>query len=168
MKILFTLLFTFNLYATETSLFDILPGKFHKGGYLIAEPSVINNEEVKIKMNYEIYKKGYVPVPSEYLKGVYEQNLPAMFMDERGYLELEKLKEINLSDAKIVHLGRVVYGEYNDAHHVHIIPHNKKSEMYLVYHTNNIGLGWDQLKLIIHTPIPLLKSYLIRGKHKPH
>jgi len=54
----------------------------------------------------------------------------------------------------------------NDAHLIQILPHNKKSEMTLVYHPTVSGLGWDQLKLILHTNLPLLGDYLIEGKLK--
>ena len=170
MKMKLLLLFciaSLSLFASESSHFDILPGKFHKGGFLSATSiDQTNTDQILINMLYEIKKKDLVPVPSHFLKGTYQQKLPSIFLDERGYLELEKVKSIKIEEAKIVYLGRVNLGTLNDAHRIHIIPDNKKSEMFLTYHPTAPGLGWDQLKLILHTNLPILGDYVIEGKGK--
>ena len=168
MKLLFVVLFMMvGAMANETTSFDILPGKLHKGGFLVAAPEMIaNTETVLIKLNYEITKKGFVPVPSEFLKGSYDQKLPAMFLDERGYLELEKQKSMRIDEASVVYLGRTSYRGMNDAHYIKILPNNKKSEIFLVYHPTAPGLGWDQVKLVLHTGIPMLEDYVLEGRSK--
>ena len=154
-----------NVFASEPSTFDILPGKLHKGGSLIAEAIPTQAKEtINIKMDYEIIKRGYVPVPSHYLKGVHYQPLDSKFLDESGYLELETLGSMDIGEAKILHLGRIQYNEHSDAHYIHILPHNGKSELFLVYHPTIQGLGWDNLRLILHTDAPILRDYLIEGK----
>ncbi len=156
-----------SLFAAESSQFDILPGKLHKGGFLSAISKIQpNSDQILIDMVYEIKKKDLVPVPSHFLKGTYGQKLPSIFLDERGYLELEKVKSMRLEEAKVVYLGRVSLGTLNDAHRIHIIPDNKKSEMFLTYHPTAPGLGWDQLKLVLHTNLPILGDYVIEGKGK--
>lgn len=168
MKLLFVVLFMMvGAMANETTSFDILPGKLHKGGFLKAAPEMIpNSETVLIKLNYEITKKGFVPVPSEFLKGSYDQKLPAVFLDERGYLELEKQKSMKIDEASVVYLGRTSYRGMDDAHSIQIIPNNKKSEIFLVYHPTAPGLGWDQVKLVLHTGIPMLEDYVLEGRSK--
>jgi hypothetical protein len=170
MKVLFLSLFVFfQASASELSTFDILPGKLHKGGVLTASgfPDA-NGVNMNVSVVYEIRKRDLVPVPSQYLKGTYDQKLPAQFLTEQGYLDLEKSKSIHLEDASVEHLGRVAIGSLSDAHLIHIIPDNHRSEMFLVYHPSIAGLGWDQLKLVLHTEIPLLRDYVIEGKlHTP-
>jgi len=153
--------------ASDQSKFEILPGKLHKGGNLLATlENGSSTEEVIINLKYEIIKKGLVPVSNEYLKGVYKQNLPAMFLDERGYLELEHTKSMKIKDATVWHKGRTKYLDLNDAHLIQILPDNKKSEMTLIYHPQAPGLGWDHVKIILHTGVPLLDNYVLEGKSK--
>jgi hypothetical protein len=154
-------------FAVEPTYFDIIPGKYHKGGHLIVNAQSSNNPDLIVfKINYEIYKKGLILVPNEYLKGIYSQKLPASFLDERGYLELEQKKQIVLDDAKVVYLGRAQYKGFSDAHLIHILPHNKKSEIFLLYHPSNKGLGIDSARVILHTNAPGVWDYELRGTAK--
>ena len=163
--ILLSLFLSFNTWATEISHFNVLPGKLHKGGFLDATPSSIeNSDQMLINIVYEIKKKTLVPVPNQFLKGTYEQKLPAIFLDERGYLELEKVKSMRIDEASVVHLGRTTIGTFSDAHLIQILPDNKKSEMILTYHPTTNALGWDSIKLILHTDLPILGDYVIEGK----
>ncbi len=165
--LIFALLFTVGAMASEMTTFDILPGKLHKGGFLTAEPEMIpNTDSMIIEMKYEILKKGLVPVPSEFLKGSYEQKLPAIFLDERGYLELEKKGSMKIDEATVKHLGKAEYRGMDDAHYVQIIPDNHKSEIFLVYHPAAPGLGWDKVKLVLHTGLPMLDDYVLEGRSR--
>ena len=165
-SLLMALLFAAGVMANEHSKFEILPGKLHKGGSLVAKAESINENYVLINLNYEIFKKGLVPVPSEYLKGVYKQKLPAIFLDERGYLELEQLKSMKIEESTVYYKGRTKYRDFQDAHLIQILPDNKKSEIFLVYHPQAPGLGWDNIKVILHTGILLLENYMLEGKSK--
>jgi len=159
------LFMTINSMASETSTFNILPGKLHKGGFLTATPQVeTNSENILVDFNYEIKKKDLVPVPSQYLKGNYQQKLPAIFLDERGYLELEKSKSMHIDDATVFHMGRTNLNGLNDAHLIRIVTDNKKSEMLLTYHPTTQAQGWDHITLTLHTDLPLLNDYVIEGK----
>ncbi len=163
--ILFCLFLSFNTWATETSHFNVLAGKLHKGGFLDATPTSIENSyQMLINIVYEIKKKTLVPVPNHFLKGTYEQKLPDIFLDERGYLELEKVKSMRIDEASVIHLGRTTIATFNDAHLIQILPDNKKSEMILTYHPTTNALGWDSIKLILHTDLPILGDYVIEGK----
>ncbi len=149
----------------STSTFAILPGKLHKGGQLTATASESDIPGmIRIKVEYEITKKNIVPVPSGYLSGTYEQLLPEEFLKEEGYLELEEVGAIEAEGATIIHQGRIPDRTHADAHLIQIIPDNGKYEFHLVYHPGNPGLGWDQVKLILRTGIPLLGNYWIEGE----
>jgi hypothetical protein len=165
-SLLIALFFAVGVMANEHSDFEILPGKLHKGGSLLAKAQTMNEDYVHIHLNYEIFKKGLVPVPSEYLKGIYKQKLPAIFLDERGYLELEQLKSMKIEEATVYYKGRTKYRDLHDAHLIQILPDNKKSEIFLVYHPQAPGLGWDNIKVILHTGVPLLENYMLEGKSK--
>ena len=89
-----------------------------------------------------------------------------MFLDERGYLELEQLKSMKIEEATVHYKGRTNYRDFQDAHLIQILPDNKKSEIFLVYHPQAPGLGWDNIKLILHTGVPLLENYTLEGKSK--
>ena len=165
--LILSLFMSLNAMATESSTFKILPGKLHKGGSLVATQNQTDHaDEMVIDMSYQITKKDFVPVPSQYLKGTYQQKLPALFQDERGYLDLERAKSMRIQDANVMHLGRTTLGQFHDAHLIKILPDNKKSEILITYHPSIEGLGWDNLKLTLHTDLPLLNDYRLEGQLK--
>lgn len=141
--------------------FTVLPGKLHQGGKAAAQLISINktNQTMTVNLAYEIYKKVLVPVPDEYLKGSDKQELPLEFIDERGYLNLEINKTMDLPEATLVHLGRVTVGQHKNGHHVRIVAKNGKSETEVFFHPHLPELGWGKVRITLHTPIPLLKNY---------
>lgn len=163
--ILISLLFSQLALAYTKDEFKILRGKLHAGGSLTVDTgaTINNGQDIDLNFEYKIDKKGLVPVPSEYLQGEYKQAIPTMFLDERGYIELARVKSMKISEATISYLGRVDVGEHKGAYKVKIAADNKKSEIELVYHPHLDGLGWGYLKLTIFTEIPLLGSYVIEG-----
>ncbi|MCT4640692.1 MAG: hypothetical protein N4A33_00240 [Bacteriovoracaceae bacterium] len=168
MKSLLILLITFKVFAyTIEDNFSVLRGKLHKGGKL--EVVIDSKEHTQTSMfaniKYALYKKGFVPVPAKYLQGDYRQELPKMFEKETGFLELEHLQSIKLKDADLVHMGRVNYKNYKNAHYIQIRPHNKKSLMKLIYHPSARNTGWVNLKMTIYK-IPVLGSYSLEGIQK--
>ena len=154
--------------ALPASTYEIVPGKLHKGGSLVATP---DSEAVPgtttISIEYEIIRKNLVPIPNSYLRGTYEQSLPSEFLEEAGYLELETLGALEVDGATLVHQGRIPLRNLSDAHSIQIIPDNGKSEIFLLYHPSLPGLGWDQIKLVLHTNLPILGDYLIEGLLRP-
>ncbi len=153
------------LAAIETLNFKIIPGKFHQGGK--ASAFLLSTDDVKnvmlVKLDYEVYKKAMVPVPSEYLKGSVEQELPLIFIDERGFLKLEVDKKMDLPDATLVHMGRVKLGALDNAHQVRIIAKNGRSEIDVYFHPHLPELGWGKVRILLHTPIPLLRDYSLEA-----
>ena len=149
--------------AFDVSKYDILPGKFHKGGTFIASVKSTNpaKKTMTIKLRFDVEKRTMVPVPSEYLKGELDQDFPIEFLDERGYLDLEADKTLDVSEAKATYIGRVDLGEYKNAHHVRVIAKNGRSETDLYYHPHVPGLGWAKVHMVIHPPLPILKNYIV-------
>ena len=175
MKILFlSLLISILSFAGNFSEFEIQKGRLHKGGFMEASTDrLVTDNQISVSVKYEVDPVWWLalPVVEKYLVGTYIQKLPAKLLSEEGMLNLEKVKTINIFNARgkveavVQHQGRISYNQVR-AHRIRIEPTNKKSEMYVTYHSSIDGLGWDDLKLIIHTPIPLLKSYVIEGKAK--
>jgi len=118
---------------------------------------------VKVTFDYEIIKKNLVPIPNSYLIGSYFQMIPEDLLTEAGYLALEEAGAIEAEGATIIHQGRAPYRGHQDAHAIQIIPDDGSFELQFLYHPSIPGLGWDDVKLILHTPIPLLGNYWIEG-----
>lgn len=167
MKILFllSLLFSLSVWSAGPTHFKILPGKLHQGGKASADiiSTDTHKKVILVRLNYEVYKKTLVPVPDEYLKGSSDQELPLEFIDERGYLNLEQSKTRELEDAILIHLGRVSLGGHTNGHHVRIKAKNGRSETDVYYHPHLPELGWGKVRLVLHTPIPLLKNYAMEA-----
>lgn len=160
---LLSLLIATSAYSLEDN-FSVLKGKFHRGGKL--QVNIDDNQSTATSMfaniEYELYTKRLVPVPNKYLKGTYKQELPKMFENEAGFIELENLGEIKLEDASLVHMGRVDYKEYSNCHHIEIRPFNNKSLMRVYYHRSAPKTGWVRLYMIIFD-IPVLGDYSLTG-----
>ena len=136
-------------------------GKLHRKGSASVE--VLENPRAyQVKMNYTIDKKRLVPVPDKYLAGQTTINLPSMFKDERGYLELESKKKMQVDGARLTHLGRTTFKKFNDAHKINIILSNGKGKIELVYHPSLSGAGWGNIKMVFISDIPLLNGYTIQ------
>lgn len=140
--------------------YQIDEGKLHKSGEAMVE--VLENSNVyQVKMDYTIDKKRLVPVPEKYLKGQTTIDLPLIFKDERGYLELESKKQMEVAGARLTHLGRVNLGQFNDAHKVSILLRNGKGKIELIYHPTITGAGWANIKLVFISSVALLNGYTI-------
>ena len=160
------LLFSLSAFALpDATHYKIVPGKLHQGGK--ASANIISTDAIKkvmlVRLNYEVYKKALVPVPEEYLKGSSDQELPLEFIDERGYLNLEAMKTQELEDAILIHLGRVAIAGHINGHHVRIKAKNGRSETDVYYHPHLPELGWGKVRLVLHTPIPMLKNYAMEA-----
>jgi len=166
MKFLIGLIFSFSAFSSiEIMNFKIIPGQFHQGGKVSAH--LVSTDTVKnvmlLQLDYEVSKKPLVPVPQEYLKGGMSQELPLEFIDERGFLKLEIDKKMELPDATLVHMGRVQLAGLDNAHQVRIIAKNGRSETDVFFHPHLPELGWGKVRLLLHTPIPFLKDYLLEA-----
>lgn len=154
------LLFTVNVFASNKAHYTILEGKFHKGGTAYTEV-LPNSKSFIVRMGYEISKKALVPVPSEYLKGEETIELPSMFQDERGYLELEAKGQIKLEDGVIKFVKRTNAGKLKDAYEVVVLPKNGRSKIEVVYHPELPSVGWSNMKVTFISKIPMLDNYQI-------
>lgn len=154
-------LFTVNVFASVKASYNILEGKLHKGGSAYTEV-IPNSQKFAVRMGYEIKKKPLVPVPSEYLKGEEIIDLPLMFQDERGYLELEAKGEIRIENGVIKFVKRTTAGKIKDAYEVLVLPKNGRSKIEIVYHPELPSVGWSKMKVIFISKIPLLDNYQIQ------
>lgn len=136
----------------------ITSGKLHKGGK--ATIAVLEEENYQVKMEYSVNKRALVPVPDKYLSGETIISLPLIFKDERGYLELEAKKVMDIEGANLKHLGRTKHKGFNDAHKILITLTNGKSKIELIYHPSLPGAGWDQIKIIMISNIALINGYM--------
>ena len=162
MKTLFlTFAFVISSVAfANTSHYNILEGKLHKGGSLTVE--VLPHDTLFLtKMSYKIVKKKLAPIPSEFLQGSSDLELPVQFRDERGYLELEKLGSMEIEKARLNYLGRTACAGFQDCHKVEVLPQNGKSKTHVVYHPTLPGVGWSSVKVVFLMDIPLLKNYTL-------
>lgn len=144
--------------------YKIAEGKLHKGGS--ATVAVVDNAKAHtLKMSYRLQKKGLVPVPSHHLSGETLIDLPVQFKDERGYLELEQKKKMDVEGAKLVYLGRTVINkELDDAHKILVTLKNGKGKVEVIYHPQLPEAGWHKLSLTFISKIPLLDGYQVMGE----
>lgn len=163
--ILAFILFSQFAFAYTKDQFKILRGTLHTGGSLSVETGAVINsgKDINLMFKYKINKKGLVPVPSEYLQGDYKQVMPVLFLDERGYIELARVKKMKVPEATLIYLGKTNLGANKNAYKVKIAADNKKSEIEIIYHPHLDGMGWGHLKLTIFTGVPLLGNYVIEG-----
>lgn len=160
------LISTSAMAITDSMQFKIIPGKLHQGGKASADLLSTNKDKgvMVVKLAYEVYKKALVPVPDEYLKGSVDQEFPLEFIDERGYLNLENAKTLELPKATLVHLGRIVVAGHSNGHHVRVKARNGRSETDIYFHPHLPELGWGKVRLVLHTPIPMLKNYAMEAE----
>jgi hypothetical protein len=170
MKSLLTfIILTFTLLsfaaANEKANYNVKEGKLHKGGALTVETFEDTNE-FRVKANYEIYKRSWVPVSNDQLKGEEITTLPNQFKDERGYLELEEKGEMVVLDAKIKFIKRVDYKDLKDAYLIEVLPNNGKSKSLVTYHPSIPAAGWANVEIIFISNINLLNGYKLIAEIK--
>jgi hypothetical protein len=158
-------LFSQLAFSYSRDQFKITQGKLHTGGVLSVETGQVINrgKDIILNFQYKINKKLLVPVPSEYLQGNYRQIVPVSFLDERGFIELSRVKRIKVPEGTMVYVGRVSYGNFRNAYKLKILADNKMSEIEIIYHPHQDGMGWAKLKLTIFTDIPMFNNYIIEG-----
>lgn len=166
MKTILTLVILMPLSSlAQTAHYKILEGKLHKGGEVIAEV-LPDTETYSVKMNYTIKKKALLPFPENKLQGETVIDFPNDFRDERGYLELEKNKEMHIPDAEIKFIKRLDFKNYKDAYLAEVYPKNGKSKIDVIYHPEIPGVGWAKVEIIFLGDIPLLKNYQVTAELK--
>jgi hypothetical protein len=144
--------------ANAITHYTLKEGKLHKSGKIDVEVKTYEKTMI-VNLNYDIDKKALVPIPSKVLKGKKDFEVPLIFKDEQGYLELERLGFMETEKAFIKFIGRVNLGELTNAYSFEILPKNGKSKLEGVYHPTLPGIGWKYLKLKFLGNIPLLNGY---------
>ncbi|MBC7540236.1 MAG: hypothetical protein H7281_15530 [Bacteriovorax sp.] len=159
--IFFLLIITYSsiTLALEIASYHILKGSLHKGGIAKIEITDKTKKKFIAKMNYEIYKRMLVPVPSKFLKGETIIELPPEFKDKRGYLLLEKKGTMDIEKAKIKFIRRTTWQGKNDAMEILILPTNGKSRVQVTYHPTIPAAGWGRVIITFISPYPILDGY---------
>lgn len=149
----------------QTAHYTVKEGKLHKGGSVTVK--VLDAiQSFKVKTSYEIEKKGWVPVPSEYLKGETITDLPEQFRDERGYLELETRREMKIEKAKLKFVKRTNVGQKKNAFVIDVLPDNNRSKTTITYHPELPALGWASVVITFISDIPMLNGYQVVAELK--
>lgn len=158
-----TTLITCNLFATTE--YEILKGSLHRGGLVSVEAKEVSNK-AHFKIKYSVDPKRFIPAFfKKYLAGDHLEKLPAEFMYEQAYLDLERTGYLEVEDAHVYHKGRVTYKRYTDAHKVFIEAKNGKSQMSVIYHPIIKDAGWAYISLTIKK-IPVMGTYNLKAKLK--
>lgn len=158
MKTLLLILIMTMSSLAHSAQYTLREGKLHKGG--VASVEVLPHDSLFIvKMDYEVFKRSWVPAPAEALKGDTVLELPTQFKDERGYLELETLGSMSIPDAELKFIRRTNLGKYHDAYEALVLPKNGKTKIEVIYHPNVPGAGWAQVRITFISNVPLLNGY---------
>ena len=102
---LFTFLLSLPLLASNSADYKVKPGKLHKKGKVVVNilPDI---EKYRVKMDYDVKKKDYVPVPEKLLRGTTIMEFPKQFRTEAGYKELEKKGKYRESEKRLLLPGK--------------------------------------------------------------
>lgn len=163
--ILFTILFMNMAISAPKARYEIQSGKLHKGGNAYTEVMPDESKYI-VRINYDIDKKSWAPVPSDVLKGEHIFELPLQFKDERGYLELETMGSMTIPDGIIKFVKRTTIANKKDAFEVLVLPKNGKSKIELIYHPELPSIGWGQVKITFLSKAPVLNGYEVVLKLK--
>lgn len=155
------LIFSANVHANEVATYFITEGKLHKGGKASVEILESNPEKYVAKLTYELYKKILVPIPADELKGESVLELPLEFRDERGYMELEIKKTMELEKATLKFIKRLKWEELDSAYQIQILPKNGKSKIDVIYHPTVRAAGWAKILITFISSAPVLNGYQV-------
>jgi hypothetical protein len=164
LSLLFTLLFYGQAGAqSETIGHTILSGSLHSSGTLSIGVADKGNGQVLATIRYNVKPRMFVPVSASLMSGSVEQLLPANFVIEDGYLDMEKRGSIRHDGAVITHLGRANFRSYYDCHKVRISPRSGKWEAVVLYHPDVKGVGWVKIDMVMKK-ISLIGSYAVSSE----
>jgi hypothetical protein len=157
----FAVLFNTVILAETRASYHILEGVIHKGGVASIETIYSISENFVVKINYQLYKRIWVPLPNDAFKGEEILTMPEEFKDERGYLELEVRQQMDIQNAKLKFLQRVKWPGMSDAYQILILPNNGKSKITLTYHPSLPAAGWSEIIVSLINPIKIIDGYQI-------
>lgn len=161
-SLLFSLLIPIAV-ASNSADYKVKPGKLHKKGKVVVNilPDV---EKYRVKMDFDVKKKDYVPVPEKLLKGTTIMEFPQQFRTEAGYRELEKKGKIEIRKAELRFVKREDIGNLKDAYFFQVRPTNKKSKIDIVYHPDLPSVGWLSVDITFLSTIPVLDGYELEAR----
>ncbi|MGZ3809919.1 MAG: hypothetical protein ACXVCE_17675, partial [Bacteriovorax sp.] len=150
--------------ASDVASYIIQGGALHSGGTAKVDVSHSTSEKFVANLNYEINSIPLSIVAPHEKKKTRVIELPPEFKDERGYLELETKKKMNLDDqydCDLKFIGRVSLKGKNDAYKILILPKNKKSTIEVVYHPSIGGAGWEKVIVTLLSKYEQINGYQI-------
>ena len=158
MKFLFLLLVTFSVHAQTSAEYKVLPGTLHRSGKVIV--SILpTKDKYEVRMDYDVRRKEFVPVPSKLLKGNTVMAFPQIFRTEKGYQELEKQKRMTIPKAELRFVKRADYKHLKNAYFIEVHPTNKKTKIDIIYHPTLPSVGWARVQITFISNIPILNGY---------
>lgn len=165
MKILalsFLFLLPISLCAADSAVYQVKSGKLHRKGKIVVNV-LPDPEKYRVKMDYKVKKKEFVPVPQKLLEGTKIMEFPLKFRTEEGYKELEKEKIMVIHKAQLRFRKRADVGKLQDAYFFEVLPTNKKSRIDIIYHPDLPSVGWLEVDITFLSNIPLLNGYEIEA-----
>lgn len=143
--------------------YKVLPGKLHRKGKV--NVSVLPDaEKFRVKMDFKVRKKEFVPVPQSLLEGSTVMEFPPDFRTEAGYQKLEKEKSLTIPKAQLRFVGRADVGAFKGAYVLEVHPTNKKSKIDIVYHPRIPSVGWYRVDITFLSPYPILNGYELKTR----
>ena len=160
---LFTFLLSLPLLASNSADYKVKPGKLHKKGKVVVNilPDI---EKYRVKMDYDVKKKDYVPVPEKLLRGTTIMEFPKQFRTEAGYKELEKKGKLEIRKAELRFVKRGDIENLKNAYFFQVRPTNKKSKIDIVYHPDLPSVGWLSVDITFLSKIPVLDGYELEAR----
>ncbi len=148
--------------AGNSANFKVKPGKLHRKGKVIVN-ILPDTEQFRVKLDFNVKKKEFVPVPSKLLKGSTVMEFPKKFRTEAGYKELEKKKDMSIHKANLHFVKRADVGALKKAYFFEVRPTNKKSKIDIVYHPSLPSVGWLEVDITFLSEIPVLDGYELKA-----
>ena len=150
-------------FAANSADYQVQPGKLHRKGKVIVN-ILPDQEKYRVKMDFNVKKKDYVPVPGKLLRGTTIMEFPKEFRTEKGYKELEKNKTMSIHKADLRFVKREDVGDLKQAYFFEVHPTNKKSKIDIIYHPKLPSVGWLEVDITFLSNIPVLDGYELEAK----
>lgn len=151
--------------AANSANFKVKPGKLHRKGKVIVN-ILPDTEQFRVKMDFDVKKKDFVPVPGRLLRGSTVMEFPKKFRTEEGYKELEKKKVMSIHKAQLRFVKRDDVNGLKKAYFFEVHPTNKKSKIDIIYHPDLPSVGWYAVDITFISPIPVLNGYELEARLK--
>ena len=164
-QISLTLFFLTGSFASNGADYQVEPGTLHRKGKVMVHV-LPGSERYRVKMDFDVKKKEFVPVPGKLLRGSTIMEFPNEFRTEKGYKNLEKKKNISIHKANLRFLKRANVGNLKAAYFFEVLPTNKKSRIKIIYHPKLPSVGWLKVDITFLSEIPVLNGYELEAKLK--